>query len=507
MIAGGKSRRAGRRKPTPAACQPRATRAAKGSRTSGRSRPDDDLYPGWWDDGAPDPGQVEEEDRLRDVGQRLLAPPDEARDLRKLLKSFEDINFVDCLLKQEIEKCLLKVDQSPPESTLNAIRPATEALVKKELMGHPDPGVRLDVASCISEITRITAPYAPYDDDAMRDVFSLIVSSFQHLDNIKDPFFRRRVSILDTMAKVRSCVVMLDLECDDLINDMFHHFLRTVSAGHSDAVISCMETIMRLVIEESEDVQPQIALCLLQNVRKEEKESSPSFKLAEKVIGLCHEKLKPVFLQSLKGTSLSDYSQIVSSVCEEGSDDWEHNIVDPSGKEMVDDGKLSERIIPVKPRFYNAVVESFYSGSKKYKAKGCSMGVANSRSAVRDGNRRPFVVLLCDVLFFFFPSMFFFFLSMFFFLWTCRPTDPASAREGLAGAGAEAASTVPLPRRHGRRPRPDLAQPPSSTVRPAAPPPPASPSPRPQPPLGRPAAPDLPSIAGDGEYPEPNPEP
>jgi hypothetical protein len=32
-----------------------------------------------------------------------------------------------------------------------------------------------------------------------------------------------------------------------------------------------METIMRLVIEESEDVQPQIASCLLQNVRKEEK--------------------------------------------------------------------------------------------------------------------------------------------------------------------------------------------------------------------------------------------
>jgi hypothetical protein len=34
---------------------------------------------------------------------------------------------------------------------------------------------------------------------------------------------------------------------------------------------------MRLVIEESEDVQPQIASCLLQNVRKEEKVSSLIF--------------------------------------------------------------------------------------------------------------------------------------------------------------------------------------------------------------------------------------
>ncbi|KAG2659746.1 hypothetical protein PVAP13_1KG380000 [Panicum virgatum] len=247
---------------------------------------------------------------------------------------------------QRIEDCLLKVEQSPPESTSNAIRPATEALVRKELMGHTDPNVRLAVASCISEITRITAPDAPYDDDAMRDVFSLIVGAFQHLDDIENPFFGRRASILDTVAKVRSCVVMLDLECDDLINDMFHHFLRTVSSGHSDTVISCMETIMRLVIEESEDVQPQIASCLLQNVRKEEKESSsPSFELAERVIDSCREKLKPVFLQSLKGTSLSEYSQIVALVCEEGSDDREDNNADPSGKDTVDDGKLSERTI------------------------------------------------------------------------------------------------------------------------------------------------------------------
>ncbi|CAN6232436.1 unnamed protein product [Urochloa humidicola] len=314
------------------------------------------------DDGAqaPDPEleqlQLELEERLREVGARLQAPPDEVEDLLKLLK--------------EVEDCLLKVEQSPPESTSNAVRPATEALVKKELVGHTDPNVRLAVASCISEITRITAPDAPYDDDAMRDAFSLIVGAFQHLDDTQSPFFERRVSILDTVAKVRSCVVMLDLECDELINDMFHHFLRTVSSGHPDAVVTCMETIMKLVIEESEDVQPQIASCLLQNVRKEDKESSsPSFELAEKVISACREKLKPVFLQSLKGTSLSEYSQIVALVCEEGSDDKEENNgddreenngddreenngddreennADPSGRDTVDDGKLSERTI------------------------------------------------------------------------------------------------------------------------------------------------------------------
>ena len=55
--------------------------------------------------------------------------------------------------------------------------------------------------------------------------------------------------------------------CIQVLNFSVSYF----RSGHSDTVISCMETIMRLVIEESEDVQPQIASCLLQNVRKEEK--------------------------------------------------------------------------------------------------------------------------------------------------------------------------------------------------------------------------------------------
>ncbi|PWZ14787.1 Sister chromatid cohesion protein PDS5 B-A [Zea mays] len=106
----------------------------------------------------------------------------------------------------EVEECLLKVEQSPPESTSNALQLATTTLVKKEPLAHADSKIRLAVASCISEITRVTAPDAPYDDDAMKDVFSLIMEAFKHLDDIESPFFGRRTSILDTVSKVRSCV-------------------------------------------------------------------------------------------------------------------------------------------------------------------------------------------------------------------------------------------------------------------------------------------------------------
>lgn len=49
-----------------------------------------------------------------------------------------------------------------------AVCPAMKALVVKELLTHSDVDVRVVVASCISEITRITAPDAPYDDELMK---------------------------------------------------------------------------------------------------------------------------------------------------------------------------------------------------------------------------------------------------------------------------------------------------------------------------------------------------
>lgn len=62
----------------------------------------------------------------------------------------------------------------------------------------------------------------------MQDVFHLIVSSFENLCDKSSRSYTKRTSILETVAKVRSCVVMLDLECDALILEMFQHFLKSI---------------------------------------------------------------------------------------------------------------------------------------------------------------------------------------------------------------------------------------------------------------------------------------
>ncbi|XP_072990432.1 sister chromatid cohesion protein PDS5 homolog C-like isoform X3 [Typha latifolia] len=262
--------------------------------------------------------EKELEDRLREVGSRLGSPPTAVDELLPLL--------------DKVESFLSRVEQSPSQSMLNALQPTMNALVAKELLGYSDTDVKVALASCISEVTRITAPDAPYDDDSMKELFLRIVESFEKLDDMSSTSYGKRVSILETVAKVRSCVVMLDLECDDLILDMFRHFLKTISLNHPENVFSSMETIMTLVIEESEDISPNLVSCLLDSVEKGNKLSS--LRLAEKVICNCAVKLKPTLMERLQDVPSNKYSKIVYSLCQENSDTLEHNDEDAFADDM-----------------------------------------------------------------------------------------------------------------------------------------------------------------------------
>ncbi|KAL2634564.1 hypothetical protein R1flu_006043 [Riccia fluitans] len=247
---------------------------------------------------------------LADIGKRLT--PSQAKDsLLKLLKQA-------AVLLQEVE-------QSPPASTVAAMKAITEALVLPSLLRHKDKDVKLLVASCISEIMRIVAPEAPYEDDVLKDIFQLIVNIFQGLNEVSSPSFPRRVNILETVAKVRSCVVMLDLECDDLILEMFHVFFNTASEEHPQNVFSAMRNILALVLEESEEVSQPLLEAVLANLLKSNKSVSPAaHKLAVAVVERCAEKLEPYvqkFLTSvmLEGKGLEselreDYHNIIYEI-------------------------------------------------------------------------------------------------------------------------------------------------------------------------------------------------
>ncbi|XP_007011734.2 PREDICTED: protein IWS1 homolog [Theobroma cacao] len=243
--------------------------------------------------------------QLMEAGNRLVDPPSSVDELIHLL--------------DQVENCLIRVEQSPSQSMQNALSPSLKALVAEQLFRHPDDDVKVAVASCVSEITRITAPDAPYEDDQMKEVFQLIVSSFENLSDKSSRSFIKRTSILETVAKVRSCVVMLDLECDALIIEMFQHFLKAIRDYHAEAVFTSMVTIMTLVLEESEDISTELLSPVLACVKKDNEEVLPvARRLAERVLESCASKLKPYLTQAVEnlGISFDDYSSVVSSICQ-----------------------------------------------------------------------------------------------------------------------------------------------------------------------------------------------
>ncbi|KAL1315287.1 hypothetical protein HN51_042061 [Arachis hypogaea] len=254
------------------------------------------------------------EEQLREAGNKLLDPPSSVDELLPLL--------------DQVENCLSRVEQSPSQSTQNALSPALKALIADKLFKHSDVDVKVAVASCISEITRITAPDAPYDDDQMKEVFQLIVSSFESLHDMASRSYTKRTSILETVAKVRSCVVMLDLECDTLIVEMFKHFLKAVREEHPENVFSSMETIMTLVIEESEDIPLELLSPILGSVKKDNEEVLPiARKLGERVLECSASKLKPSLVQAVNtlGISLDNYSNVLASICQDTPGSMEQN--------------------------------------------------------------------------------------------------------------------------------------------------------------------------------------
>ncbi|KAL9677720.1 hypothetical protein QQ045_005955 [Rhodiola kirilowii] len=114
----------------------------------------------------------------------------------------------------------------------DALCPAFKALVINELLKHADIDVQVGVTACLTEISRIMAPDVPYIDELMKEVFRLTISAFEGLSDNSSKSFVKRVSILETVARVRSCAVLLDLECDSLVVEMFRNFYKCIRYKH-----------------------------------------------------------------------------------------------------------------------------------------------------------------------------------------------------------------------------------------------------------------------------------
>ncbi|KAK3035804.1 hypothetical protein RJ639_034620 [Escallonia herrerae] len=203
--------------------------------------------------------EEELEKELKDVRKKLLLPLPSTPELLTLLDN--------------VESAFSKVEQGPSIAIQDAIKPSIEALAANELLRHPDIDVKVSVASCISEILRITAPDQPYTDEQMKEFFQLSVMAFEKLSSISGRCYSKALLVLETFAKLRLFTLMLDQALDALV-EMFRQFLNTIQSNHDQAVLLNMENIMTSVIKESqhEELPFELISILLASVEKENRE-------------------------------------------------------------------------------------------------------------------------------------------------------------------------------------------------------------------------------------------
>ncbi|KAL0813484.1 hypothetical protein Bca101_069927 [Brassica carinata] len=267
-------------------------------------------------------GETELSEALVNAGKNLLKPPSSTKALLHLLN--------------EAEGQLSKLVQDPIAAVQNALRPLMKALVSAHLLRNRDSDVWVYVVSCLTEIMRITAPEVPYNDDQMKEIFKMTVRAFGKLADTSCPSYKKAVGVLDTVSRVRLSLVMLDLECDDLILKMFRQFLKTIRPNHPESVLLSMEAIMVTVIHESEEVPMDLLEILLAALNKESQDFSPVASwLAEKVLITCACKLQTCIIEALKstGTSLEMYSPVVLAICQGEAE--AHIVVKPKQAERI----------------------------------------------------------------------------------------------------------------------------------------------------------------------------
>ncbi|XP_075652319.1 sister chromatid cohesion protein PDS5 homolog C-like [Castanea sativa] len=160
--------------------------------------------------------------QIKEAGNKLLNPPSSIDDLLTLL--------------DKVENLLAYVEQEPSKSMRDALLPSVKALITNKLLRHVEMNVKVLVVSCIIEITRITTLDAPYKDEQMKEVFQFIVAVFENMPHVSTRSYKK-----------------------------------IIRSNYPLAVLSAMETIMNLVIDESEDISLDLLSSLFASVYKKGK--------------------------------------------------------------------------------------------------------------------------------------------------------------------------------------------------------------------------------------------
>jgi len=121
-------------------------------------------------------------------GTQLLTLPSSSNDL---------IGWLD-----KVGGLLSQVYQNPSKSIQDALVPIKGIMILEVLIDQADFDVQISLPLCLSELIRITTPNLPFEDELMKKVFRVIVSSFEALLDSDGKSYHETRCILESCPKL-----------------------------------------------------------------------------------------------------------------------------------------------------------------------------------------------------------------------------------------------------------------------------------------------------------------
>ena len=118
---------------------------------------------------------------------------------------------------QKLSEELEEWEQTEEQESLQGV---AAVLGSAKLLRHRDGDVKLLTACCLSDVLRIFAPESPYENETLKMVFELFISQLRGLHDDEGASFARYTYLVERLAMVKSFVLMLDLNFDDLVRQL-----------------------------------------------------------------------------------------------------------------------------------------------------------------------------------------------------------------------------------------------------------------------------------------------
>ncbi|KAJ3074148.1 hypothetical protein HDU98_011997 [Podochytrium sp. JEL0797] len=117
----------------------------------------------------------------------------------------------------------------------SSLAATAKQLVSASLMQHKDKAVKSLAACCLADILRLFAPDAPYSEDELKQIFTLFIAQLNCLKSSDVSYFENYYYLLESLASVKSIILLTDLNADHLVVTLFKNTYALVKLSVLDS--------------------------------------------------------------------------------------------------------------------------------------------------------------------------------------------------------------------------------------------------------------------------------